>query len=598
MFHDVEVYGDLNLTTLNGLDIQEDILLNNKPKARFTAPKRFDSLRVHNLRCPEPCIIQGVDVTEWMANSVRLNRNNTIEGVIHLEAGTVLGNIEVQGLVNNISFDREHLLLKSIPQTIDGDLYLRTKFPNENIIYPSSIEKLEVETINGNHFNTFMANMVRTDQTELVINNPVTFMQTVEAENVDTGDSSIFGVNINQLLQEVEYGDQLSKHESKLRSLHIVGQSLVETLNAKTPYLSHYQRIKPLPGYFRNLATIVLPLSPGPLELMAAHVDDGNRTAVEFYRWNKKEEVFRIAKGFASITAPNLAIISVKRLNLNHVQHLYVQFYDQSLRLYRQTILDLEPPDFVAPKKLPKFVSIYEFNSTIPRDIVTVRLFDLDCVALFSARADGVEVHCLRLENLLYYMRFQQLLQTSPVQQALHLDGNLILLTRDDVLQVWRPQQDYKLVLNQLVKVLHPSYITVAKFEYQLFLAINSEHDLTDTAHHGSIEIWRNVRPHYRNSTFVRYQTILTKLPKQMLFSVIPSSAELMLYTLTENPFHPLVMYRYEGVSGFREYLTSNVLRVNSNRMTVVKLDRNQRELLALITDKDATFIEAAIKGR
>lgn len=34
-----------------------------------------------------------------------------------------------------------------------------------------------------------------------------------------------------------------------------------------------------------------------PIELLAVHVDDGNRTAVEFYRWNKKDSQFHIAKG-------------------------------------------------------------------------------------------------------------------------------------------------------------------------------------------------------------------------------------------------------------------------------------------------------------
>lgn len=599
VFHDAEVYGNLNLSTLNGYDIKSDILLNHAEQVTFTGNKRIDNLRVHNLRCSEPCIIQGVDFVEWFANSVRLDRNHTIDGITYLEGITVLGGIESYGPVNNVTFDSQHLLLKSIPQTLEGSLYLKTKFPEYNLIYPSSIETLEVSTINDKDFNRFMDNLVRDENGTVTLGIPVTLVQNLKAKIVETGESKIFGVNINQLLQEVEYGDQLSQYESKLRSLHMVGQSLVETFNTKTPYLSHYQPIKNLPGYFRSVATITLPLSPMPIELLAVHVDDGNRTAIDFYRWNKKDSRFRIAKGFPSISSPTLLITKMKRIMLSGVQNLFVEYYDQQRQIYRQSILDLDAPDFLAPKKTPKFISIYDFNSSSSMDIVSLKILDLDCVGLYTHHIDGLNVYCLHLENLVYYLKFHQLLTTPAVKQALYLDGRLVVLSRDNLLQVWRPRTEYKLGLFQLIKIAHPTYLTLAKFEQQLFVAINSEQALTDAfAHHGSIEIWRDQRPLHPNSTFTKYQTILTKVPKQIQFSVLTSTSELMLYTLTENPFHPLVMYRYEGVAGFREYLTSNALRTSSKRFAVIKMDRKQQELLALLGDREITWIEAVIKGK
>ncbi|XP_055631057.1 uncharacterized protein LOC129771448 [Toxorhynchites rutilus septentrionalis] len=599
IFHDVEVYGNLNVTTLNGLDVRRDFLRSDATEATFTGAKRIDNLRVRRLNCPDPCIIQGVDFGEWFANAVRLDRHHTIEGVTYLESATVLGDIESLGPVNNITFNEQHLLLKSIPQTIDGDLYLRTKFPERNLIYPSSIENLEVETINGKDFNQFVENLARRDQATLIIDTPVTLTQPLDAENIDSGDNTIFGVNFTQLLKEVEYDDQLEEYQSKLRSLHTVGESVVENLNVKTPFLGQYQSIKKLTGHFRRVSVITLPLSPVAIELLVVHVDDGTRTAVEFYRWSKKEQRFRIAKGFPPIFSPSLIVTDAKRITLNHVQHLFVEFFDPVHHYYRQSILDLEPPDLLVPRKTPKFVTIYDFNSTVSHNIISFKLIDLDCVGLYSSTVDGMNIYCLHLENLLYYMNFQQALKTAAVQQAVHLDGRLILLSRDDRLQVWRPNPDYKLTLYQRIEVLHPSSISVAKFEHQLFIAVNSVHDLADQVHHGSIEIWRDARPLHRNSTFVPFQTILTKVPKQIQFSVIPSVVEMMLYTLNANPFHPFVVYRYEGVSGFREYLTSNVLRLDPgvNRLSVLKLNGGQRELVALVApNKEIVFIEAVIK--
>lgn len=295
-----------------------------------------------------------------------------------------------------------------------------------------------------------------------------------------------------------------------------------------------------------------------------------------------------------------MAITNLKRISLGYVQHLFVEFYDPSRRSYRQTILDLEPPDLVLPKKTPKFISIYEFNSTVPRNVVSLRLLDLDCLGLFSPIKDGLEIHCLHLENLLYYMRFHQALSTPAVQQALHLDNRLVLLSRNDLLQVWRPQPNYQLTLNQLIKVHAPNSLTVAKFDHQLFIAVSSEPDpAVESAHHGSIQIWRDQRPSHANGTFTRYHTILTSVPKQIQFSVLPVVGELMLYTVKDDRFHPVVIYRYEGVSGFAEYLTSNVLRLagRDTKMALVKLEGKQRELVALVTERDVTFIEGVVKG-
>ncbi|XP_058829286.1 uncharacterized protein LOC131688788 [Topomyia yanbarensis] len=559
-FDEVEVEGDLNLTTINGLDLEKDVLLNGASNVTITGTKRFENVHANRLECPTPCIIQGVDFSEWVANSVRLDRNYTIEGVVYVENATIPGEP-----VHNYTFDQDHLLSKSAPQTMKENLHGETKLP------------------------------ARSDQGSFRIKVPVTFTQ---VDNVDVGDNKMFSVNLKELFQEVEYTDQLRKYESKLRNLHDVGESLVESSKTKAPYLSQYHLLKRLSGGFRTLSIITLHPTPTPLQLLVAHVDDGNRTAVEFYRWNNKDGQFRIAKGFPPISSPNLVITNCKRISLGRAQHIFVEFYNHANQYYRQSILDLEPSDLVAPKKASKFITIYEFNSTIPREMLSFRLLDLICIGLFSPHANGMEIHCLHLENMVYHMRFHQMLNTAALEQALYIDNRLITLSHDNVLQVWRSKPNYQFVLSQLVDVQQPTFITVAKFDYQLFIAVNSEHELADSSHHGSIEIWRDSQPRFRNSTFTQYQIILTKVPKQIKFSVIPSTDDLMMYTLSENSFAPLVIYRYMGVSGFREYLKSNTLRTDGKRMSVLKLDHNQRELLALVGDRETDLIEAIIKGR
>lgn len=597
-FHDVEIEGGLNLTTINGLDLQKDILLNNAQQATFTGSKQFENIYIRKLRCAAPCFIQGVDFTEWFANSVRLDKNNTIEGVTYLESPTILGDIECLGPVNNITFDKDHLLLKSVPQTIKGNLYVKTKFPEKNLIYPSSIEMLEVKTINGKNFNDFVRNLARIDQDPLIIDTPVTLTQTLEARSIDFGDNTIFGVELNQLLHELDNSDQLKKYDSKLRYLEQVGQSLVDTFKHSNPYLSHFQPIESLKGYFGTVDTITISNAHQIVSLLVAHVVERDRTAVEFYRWNKKDAHFRIAKGFSPISSMKLAVANLKTINLGSSQYLFVEFYSPEHQYYRQSILSAEATDPTISKKTPKFITLYEFNSTKSRDIITVKLFELDCVGLFPPLTNGMEIYCLHPNSEdSYHMKFHQSIATPAIRQALHMNGRLILLSYDNM-QVWRPQSHYKLELVQLMKIHHPSFITAASFDHQLFIAVNSEPKLPNSVHHGSIEIWRDLRPQHHNSNFTKYQTIMAKEPKQIRFSVVTPTADLMLYTLCASRFHPLVIYRYEGVSGFKQYLKSNTLRTSANRLKVLKMDRSQGEMLALLGDDRVDLIEAVIEGK
>ncbi|XP_055531237.1 uncharacterized protein LOC129722051 [Wyeomyia smithii] len=599
-FHEVEVLGSLNLTTINGLDLQKDILLNNVPEATFTGNKRFKDLHVRNLKCEAPCVIQGVDFTEWFANSVRLDRNATIEGITYLEAPTIIGDIECLGPVNNITFDEDHLLLKSTPQTIKGNLIVKTKFPEKNLIYPLTIEKLEVKTINGKNFNEFVKNLARVDQNPLTINTSVTLTQPLETENLDIENNMLYGVDMNKLLQKSENEDQLKTYESKFRHLDLVGQSLVDTFQAKTPHLSHFQPMKSLEGHFGTVDTITIPKQPQPVQLLVVHVVDKNRTAVEFYRWNKKDSQFRIAKGFAPISLPKLIVANLKTITLRKTHYLYVEFYSPKYQYYRQKILSAQPTGTTITKKIPKFLTLYEFNSTTSRDIVAIKLYDLDCIGLFSSLANGMEIHCLHRESQEIYpiMKLHQSIATPAVRQALYLQGRLILLSRDNHLQIWRPQLHYTLILAQLVQIDHPSFITAAYFDYQFFIAINSEPKLADGVYHGSIEIWRDLRAQQRNSTLTKYQSIVTEVPVQIRFSVLPSTADLMLYIFSDSKFHPLVIYQYEGVTGFRQYLRSNTLRTTATRLKVLKMQHSHSDMLALIGKDRIDLIEAIIEGQ
>ncbi|XP_052862925.1 uncharacterized protein LOC128269484 [Anopheles cruzii] len=582
-FHDVEIKGRVDFQYLNGLNIETDLLRTDVPVNNVTATKHFRELHVDRIVCAAPCTIQDVDMDEWFANALRLKGNQTIEGTLRIEDGVFTGGVEVLGLVNGVPFDADHLLLKSAPQNVNGTLTLITKFPSENKIFPLLFESLHASKINGKNVSRFLANVARNDQSPVTINTPVTLVQPLEAEETLFEGDLLFGVNVTELIEDTSYKASVSELTSQVRSLNSVNEKLVENIYDESPVFSHFDRLKTLAvKAVRMLVLTVLQLHE-PVELLVVQCVEP--AAIDFYHWSSNPaQPFTVAKSFPSIVVRDRTIVNMKRVRLGSRQHLFVEFYEPDRSAFTQQILDTRD----ASTGVAQFVPLYVMNSTRSRDIVWLRLVKLDCIVMYAKGKIGFEVRCVREENLMHILDVRQLDETLAPVQMVALENHVIILDNSDRVQVWRSTAKFYLKHHQTITASHPSYLSVARYENQLLLAINSEHT-PNTAHHGSIEIWRKTLS--ANGTFAQHQLILTKLPKQLKFSVLPTK-ELLLYTLTENWLHPLVVYRYEGVTGFREVLTSNTIRQQAVRLSVLKFRAARKEIVAIVGPQSTDFVD------
>lgn len=82
-FHNISI-GNLNLNgTINKLDLNKDVLRYDVENAVVTGEKRFEKLRVQQIRMSPGKSVQGVVVSDWAKNAVMVNDNVTIEGDIN-----------------------------------------------------------------------------------------------------------------------------------------------------------------------------------------------------------------------------------------------------------------------------------------------------------------------------------------------------------------------------------------------------------------------------------------------------------------------------------------------------------------------------------
>ncbi|XP_050098630.1 uncharacterized protein LOC126579251 [Anopheles aquasalis] len=585
LLHNVAVHGTFDVKVLNGFNIETELLRSDVAVNNVTAAKHFRELHVDSIICPGECIIQGVDMKEWFANALRLEGNQTIEGTLHIDNPVITGNIDVLGTVNGVRFDAKHLMLKSIPQKVPGTLHLITKFPSENKIYPLIFESLHTDMINGRNFTKFLMYAARTDQNPLIINTPITLAQPIEAEETLLESDMLFGVNTTQLIRDTSFKESVGELTSKVRSLNSVNEKILENVFEDGPIFSHFDKKKPLLVKVARLLLLTVYRDSLPQELLVVHSNEpGKPSAIEFYRWLVSEEKFVLSKRYQRIVTRDREIVKVRRVRLGPKQHLFVEFFEQDHKTFTQQIMDVQH-DGAA---ISKFVPLYVMKSNSSRDAIWMKLVTLDCIVMYTKGQAGFEVRCLREENLMHILDVRQVEETVVPIQIIALENHLIILDSSDQVQVWRSTAKFYLKHHQTLTVSHPSYVSVARYENQLMLAISSEHT-PNSAHYGSIEIWqKTLRP---NGTFTQHQLIWTKVPKQLQFSVLPSK-ELMLYTLTENWLHPLVVYRYEGVTGFRELLSSNTIQQKAHRLAVLKLRLAQKEFVAILGPQSTDLVE------
>lgn len=97
-------------------------------------------------------------------------------------------------------------------------------------------------------------------------------------------------------------------------------------------------------------------------------------------------------------------------------------------------------------------------------------------------------------------------------------------------------------------------------------------------------------------AAYVNIQSIAIELPTKIELSVVSTTNDLVLYVLTDSVTKPLVVYRYTGITKFKEF-TTGVTIPRAQRLNVLKAKVLNKELISLISEGlGGMIIEAKVK--
>ena len=76
-------------------------------------------------------------------------------------------------------------------------------------------------------------------------------------------------------------------------------------------------------------------------------------------------------------------------------------------------------------------------------------------------------------------------------------------------------------------------------------------------------------------------------------FSIIHDTDDLLLYILTKNPLKPFIVYKYNGINGFVEFVVGSTIP-HGNNLTLMK-NFNQEFIAITINNNELLILEAII---
>lgn len=138
----------------------------------------------------------------------------------------------VFGLVNNITFNTDSILLKDRMQDFHGNIYIDNQNEENNQITTLSIQNIELNTINDVEFDKFLGNLVYRDNAEIWTN--MLFENRLSVDNLRlSGGVNWNGVDAENMLFKLQVNRLATNYTDHLEQLNIVGKSLANNFKSK-----------------------------------------------------------------------------------------------------------------------------------------------------------------------------------------------------------------------------------------------------------------------------------------------------------------------------------------------------------------------------
>ncbi|XP_046394283.1 uncharacterized protein LOC124162007 [Ischnura elegans] len=555
-FEEIISGGELQLSSINGLDLKQDVMLWDREVNVIKGRFQVKNVHANELKLGEGAKVQGINIPLWselaaMVNGDEENSIQIIKGSKILVNAEFMSNLRVDGMINQLKFDAEHIMLLDEEQTVTGKkTFAKKQPPHEGPSF--SAHNIYIEgKINGIDMKEFLSGLVHRNE-DIVFAVPKTFTNSIVADNVAIK-GLYHGVNISEISPEL-FNDTYLRVIPNFDVLLSSSKMLKESLERRAIYVSHYEMVQDMEK------GMILPLSYDINEPIIAILNKENDSnTIDMYKWYSKAQL--LVKGETEVLSDNFTYAA--SLQCLSTYYVYIEFYNESK-------WNIQKEDknqggvggyFLEHSTKNGFIKSNYIETAGTSSVVPLMVPFQNSCCFFLAQWFGVYSPVLCRRGSLDQMVVFQKIPANRITQASSgfvekLPYLAYIMDAEDIpekgaskLHVWIYASQTK-QFELLQEIMIEGAISVASIEHHevSYLAVSAA-GMPNAVSPGMIKIYR-VHPGLRK--FVSWVNLDVTLPLEVKFSLLPSD-ELVLYVSTKNPSKPFIVYIYKGVAGFEE---------------------------------------------
>lgn len=565
--------GDFN-GLINGLNLQNDVLHIGNPYALISGTKRIKELEVHDIHVSH---INGIDMHEWMIQSVKINDNTTIHG--HVTFKKFVGidnNLRVYGVINGIPITHESVLMMNREnQVINGDVTFFIIDPKTPVINGKSnqvfIENLRLNgEINGRNWAGIAENLFRSYSD--YIDSKVIFEKELKVMEVQTN-KSIYGTNMVEFLKGTSVSNNMLKFKKNMERLAEVGDDLIRSLGDSVIELSHFEFVQTLNGADIQKTVLFSSRLANHIEyFLAVHEKNSTLEFITFYKWNRESNKFFLQPLFPVLHYPveGYHVTYFYKIVYRGIDHLYIEFFDIHRNAYDDHLL-------VYDQQIGNVRHVIRSTGPVSTKFFTWMDGSSACYGLIHKFDNKAIINCDGMPQTIIQV-------DGGVKEISSLSDALIFLTVDGVVRIWHDQR-----LTIIPGIINPQSFTAIRYNEKYYLAVRTD-EIEGTIHHGDIHIFESP---VNGINFMEIQKLQLHVPTAIQFSKAPSG-DLLLYVLTRNEPRAFFVYSYAGSSNFVSSIGEDTIIKKASDLDFIQID-GTTEMVSVVSGDNLYIIKAVL---
>lgn len=295
---------------------------------------------------------------------------------------------------------------------------------------------------------------------------------------------------------------------------------------------------------------------------------DASPASINFYRWHSDRSQLELDSHHQALRPVSKQLIDIATVRLYDRDYLIVETLDADATTTLTYLTYLRG----------QFRALFESRHNGTQNVLEIALAERSCIGFFSEyRATEVRIECAQFSDR-GDMRLVLVATVPAVTDARLLQvvytaesAELVALDASGAVHVWRRRRAADTVdgvafgLVQSLQPLYMSRMISVRWHGDAMWLVTCAAMQQNSSNFGAIDVYRAPAPPADGDVVGRYehvQRIALDVPVQVEIRTTAASQELVLYALTESHARPFVVYKYTGVTLFRQWFVASTLPI------------------------------------